>query len=189
MEPNISASVYLQILKELGPYDDHDPDSTFSMTLIPAPSTAPPSSPPVPDNPLSSTPGDEPVTPVQLLFTALTECANLHPDPASDSGSDAGRLPAIAFEGDGPVLDAESRYSGLALPPPMPGSGGWITAENVGEFYPDEGIADDVQNYVYVRSGGDAPALGEGAGSVRPREEEDESGQVNGDETKWRRTE
>ena len=69
----------------------------------------------------------------------------------------------------------------------MPGSGGWITAENVGEFFDEEG---------QVRGGG---RLGDGAGRVRGRDdgEEEEGGEgghagVNGngeeDETKWRRT-
>ena len=73
----------------------------------------------------------------------------------------------------------------------MPGSGGWITAENVGEFFDEEG------NF---RAG---ESLGEGAGRVRGREdEEDDDGSVEGtnghsnggeggpemEETKWRRT-
>lgn len=89
------------------------------------------------------------------------------------------------FEGDG---NTEAPYTTLngtatALPPPMPGSGGWITAENVGELFDEEG------NW---RGGGEA--LGEGAGSVRRREEEDDGVDGDGDpggeaeETKWRRT-
>ena len=55
------------------------------------------------------------------------------------------------------------------LPPPVPGSGGWITAENVGEFFDEEGGW-------------------RGAGRVRGREEGEE-GEGDGEETKWRRTE
>ena len=72
------------------------------------------------------------------------------------------------------------------LPPPVPGSGGWITAENMGEFFDEEG------NW---RGEG----LGPGAGRVRTADEVDGE-EVNGDgdeeeegdgdgETKWRRTE
>lgn len=77
---------------------------------------------------------------------------------------------------------------GSALPPPMPGSGGWITAENVDEYFDGEG------NW---RGGAGGGRLGAGAGSVRGREEEEveeEVGYVNGEggggeeETKWRRT-
>lgn len=74
-----------------------------------------------------------------------------------------------------------------ALSPPMPGSGGWITAENVSEFFDEEG------NWR-------GQSLGEGAGSVRRRDEEDGVNGLNGgetaegedagdgEETKWRRT-
>lgn len=126
----------------------------------------------------------------QLLYTALSDCANLHPDPASPGSGeeDGGAQPNIIFEG-----DAEAPFSTLnstadgqqtALPPAMPGSGGWITAENVNEYFDEEG------NW---RGAGER--LGEGAGSVRRREEDD--GEVNGhggaeeiegEETKWRRT-
>jgi len=65
------------------------------------------------------------------------------------------------------------------LPPPVPGSGGWITAENAGTW-----------------GGG---GLGPGAGVVRAREEEEDEeegygegdaveGEEVGEETKWRRT-
>jgi nucleotide-sensitive chloride channel 1A len=126
----------------------------------------------------------------QLLYTALSDCANLHPDPASPGSGeeDGGAQPNIIFEG-----DAEAPFSTLnntadgqqtALPPAMPGRGGWITAENVNEYFDEEG------NW---RGAGER--LGEGAGSVRRREEDD--GEVNGhggaeeiegEETKWRRT-
>jgi len=55
------------------------------------------------------------------------------------------------------------------LPPPMPGSGGWITAENMGEFFDEEG------NWR-------GPELGVGAGVVRDREEVEGEGDGQGDE-------
>lgn len=69
----------------------------------------------------------------------------------------------------------------------MPGSGGWITAENVGDFFDEEG------NF---RAG---ESLGEGAGRVRGREDDEDNDRgvegANGngenhetEETKWRRT-
>lgn len=127
----------------------------------------------------------QPQNPVRTLFIALSACANLHPDPESESEVDDGngQSPAIMFEGDAdmngiyPLSNGGSE--GAGLPPPMPGSGGWITAENVNEFFDEEG------NF---RGGG----LGGGAGSVRAREEgEEEEGNGDGmeDETKWRRTE
>lgn len=73
----------------------------------------------------------------------------------------------------------------------MPGSGGWITAENVGEFFDEEGnwrggeewTGDEVFGMPGGGVGGGEGGLGEGAGSVRREREEEE-----GDETKWRRT-
>ena len=68
------------------------------------------------------------------------------------------------------------------LPPPMPGSWGWITAENVGEFFDEEG------NW---KGEGEPPRLGGGVGVVRGREEEEDGGEDadgEGEETKWRRT-
>ena len=128
----------------------------------------------------------QPESPTQALYTALSACANLHPDPlSSDDGADEidmdgnehHQRPAIMFEG-GDIsgvypLDSDSAQG---LPPPMPGSGGWITAENVGEFFDEEG------NW---RGGGG----GSGVGGVRGREEDDDGGEGDGEETKWRRTE
>lgn len=67
------------------------------------------------------------------------------------------------------------------LPPPVPGSGGWITAENVGEFFDEDG------NWRGREDAADN--LGEGAGSVRPREDHPDGGTdgLNGEETKRRR--
>ena len=132
------ASLFLQLLTEAQTFDDHDPDSTISMTLIPAAASR------LEDN----TPEEggngapEPESQAQQLYTALSACANLHPDPVSGSDVDVneddgggGQCPAIVFEGDQdvggiyPLSNGEGGGSGL--PPPMPGSGGWITAENV----------------------------------------------------------
>jgi len=118
----------------------------------------------------------------------LSDCANLHPDPASpDSGEeDRSAQPNIIFEGDAPYATLNGTANGqqTALPPAMPGSGGWITAENVNEYFDVEG------NWRGAGKG-----LGEGAGSVRRREEEDgENGgncgveDTEDEETKWRRT-
>lgn len=125
----------------------------------------------------------------QLLYTALSKCANLHPDPPSlGSGEEDVAPPNIIFEGDAQApystLNSAAHGQQTALPPAMPGSGGWITAENVNDYFDDEG------NW---RGAGEG--LGEGAGNVRRREDDD--GGVNGnggaegiegEETKWRRT-
>lgn len=162
-------SVYLQILKALGSYDDHDPESSLSVTLIPAASTnveAP-----------SSPPSDALPSPTQLLYTALTECSNLHPDQDESNSENDG--PDMMYEG-----GDQSLSSGIALPPPIPGGGGWITADNVNDFFDEDG------NF-RPRAHANGEALGPGAGAVRAREENEEGdvgARLNGDATKWQRT-
>lgn len=126
---------------------------------------------------------------MQALYTALSDCADLHPDPATPGSHDD--PPNISFEGDpdnAPYVSLDNHGQQTALPPPMPGSGGWITAENMNEFFDEEGSW----------RGGEA-SLGEGAGSVRRREDEDGVADGTGrstenrdgedvEETKWRRT-
>ncbi|KAJ9371850.1 hypothetical protein DTO282F9_3185 [Paecilomyces variotii] len=129
---------------------------------------------------------EKPETPTQLLFAAVSACSNLHPDPTAAGEEDE--------DDEGGALQGSSLYqAGLiapgsgdgGLPPPANGSSGWITAENMHEYFDEEG------NWI---GGGEEPnlSLGPGAGSVRTREEEtasdgnEETG--NGEETKWRRT-
>ena len=162
-------SVYLQILKALGSYDDHDPESTLSVTLIPSAST----NVEAPSSPQS----DALPSPTQLLYTALTECSNLHPDPDESNSENEG--PDIMYEGGGQLLS-----SGVALPPPIPGGGGWITADNVNDFFDEDG------NF-RPRADANGEALGPGAGAVRAREEDEEGdggANLNGDASKWQRT-
>jgi nucleotide-sensitive chloride channel 1A len=109
---------------------------------------------------------------VQTLFAAVSTCSNLHPDPISqdDEEMDEYGTDRIMFEGN-VGYEGISGLPGVArgasdggLPPPFPGSGGWITAENVGEYFDAEG------NWL---GNGDEneEALGEGAGAVRGRNE------------------
>ncbi|OAA64437.1 hypothetical protein SPI_03084 [Niveomyces insectorum RCEF 264] len=60
----------------------------------------------------------------------------------------------------GAAASATTTTSTTGLPPPMPGSGGWITAENAHEYFDEEGN--------WRGRGG---RLGEGAGRVRGRDE------------------
>ena len=65
----------------------------------------------------------------------------------------------------------------------MPGSGGWITAENMDQYFDGEGNwigGDDDED-----EKNEGETLGPGAGTVRTREEGDED---TTDETKWQRT-
>lgn len=182
-------SLLLQILSSSGPqFDDHDPNGTISLTVIPTPSSAPqaqgqdPTAASAPSPPPSGEQSISPTTTVEQLFAALSACADLHPDPDSNSEIDIN-------DDDAPIHspNADNPYTEVdGLPPPMPGSGGWITAENVGEFFDEEGN--------FRGAGG----LGEGAGRVRGREEDEgaevvdgngvEGGEAEAEEAKWRRT-
>lgn len=114
----------------------------------------------------------------QTLFAAVSNCSNLHPDPTLDQDEDMDDGDdRIIFEGNVgyqgiPGLPGVQRGSADGgLPPPFPGSGGWITAENVSEFFDVEGN--------WIGDGG-GEALGEGAGRVRTREEAGEEEEANG---------
>jgi len=68
------------------------------------------------------------------------------------------------------------------LPAPLPGSGGWITAENISEYFDGEG------NWIGGEQEREGEALGPGAGRVRLRDDGEarEEGSES-DETKWQR--
>lgn len=157
--PNPSSSgqvqgLYLQIVTSDG-FDDHDPDGNLSLTLIPTTAV----------QGQMSGPSDNTREPILPLFDALSACANLHPDPISPSSS--------TEVSDVPVVDSALQDG---LPPPMPGSGGWITAENMSQFFDEEG------NW-------QGDGLGPGSGMIREREEMPDVDEGDGEETKWRRTE
>lgn len=114
------------------------------------------------------------------LYEAIATCSNLHPDPANgeEEEDEEGNYDRIVFEGEA-ENEAVEGFTGVmrgatdgGLPPPMPGSGGWITAENVNEYFDEEGnwigpdAADD----------GEPEELGEGAGRVRVRDEVENDG-------------
>ena len=154
---------------------DEEPES-ISLTIIPT--LAPPQDPPAGDSDAA------PVSPTQALFNALSECSNLHPDPVTNEAKDIEE--STLFQ-NGLIAPGAA---GGGLPPPMPGSGGWITAENAHEYFDENG------NWIGGHGEGDedqeveGEALGLGAGHIRGREAEngDEGGEET-DETKWRRTE
>jgi nucleotide-sensitive chloride channel 1A len=143
-----------------GSYDDED---VVELSIIP--STLSEAETPREGTTANETKPD----PVEEFFNALSTCSNLNPDEDASEEEYGG----IISEGDYATADD-------GLPPPFPGSGGWITSENVDSFFDAEG------NWI----GRESESLGPGAGVVREREEdgtaEDETAT---DETKWRRTE
>lgn len=135
-------------LSDGGPGDDDF--NTVDLTIIPPPSETTPS--------LAS-----------QLYEAIASCSNLHPDPNDDGEDDEDEYDRIVFEG-AAEHEALEGFSGVlrgaaggGLPPPMPGSGGWITADNVHEYFDEDGN--------WIGNGGEAEELGEGAGRTRTRDE------------------
>jgi nucleotide-sensitive chloride channel 1A len=135
-------------------------------------------------------------TEIKAVFEAVSNCSNLHPDEMQeDDEMDDDRIMfegSVGYEGVSGLPSVQQGAVDGGLPPPFPGSGGWITAENVGEYF------DEAGNWIGggqngSEENGDIQVLGEGAGRVRGRDELDGDG-LNGDsnhdadDSKWRRT-
>ncbi|OHF01795.1 hypothetical protein CORC01_02986 [Colletotrichum orchidophilum] len=108
---------------------------------------------------------------IQKFYDAISACSDLHPDPVDEEDEEEdGR---IIFEGEHePVEGYEGVLYGApdgGLPPAFPGSGGWITAENVHEHFDADGNWIGQNGHQdEVDEGGQ---LGEGAGRVRDHDE------------------
>lgn len=176
----------MQLIPSIPDTSEDEPPDTVSLTVVPAASAPRPPSDPAAnaDEALDSDHSPE-QTPVMAMFTALSACSNLHPDPIGpEDEEDGSRLmqAGLAIPG----------MSDGSLPPPMPGSGGWITAENMHEFIDEDGnwintLEEDDEEEEELAD--DQAELGPGAGSVRPRPPESgTNGHSDDDETKWRRT-
>lgn len=146
----------LELLDPHAVSDDDEPD-VVELTLIPS--------------------ADGETSDIQKLFDAVSNCSNLHPDPTFGDDED------LEDGDDRIVFEGNVGYAGISglpgvqmgvadggLPPPFPGSGGWITAENVSDYFDADG------NWIGVET--EEENLGDGAGRVRTREEVDG---MNGD--------
>lgn len=131
--------------------DEDDDYNCIELTIIPSSSS-------------EGTP-----SPASQLYEAVATCSNLHPDPRGEDEDDEDEEPydRIVFEGSA-EHEALDGYSGVmrgntdgGLPPPLPGSGGWITADNMHEYFDADG------NWI----GEGAEELGDGAGRIRTRDE------------------
>ena len=136
---------------------DDDDFNTVELTIVPVAGTT------------------ETPSVAQQLYDAMAACSDLNPDPADgDEDEDEDNYDRIVFEG-GAEQEPVDGFTGVlrgatdgGLPPPMPGSGGWITAENVHEYFDEDG------NWLRGEGEGEEDAeLGEGAGRTRPRDELD----------------
>jgi nucleotide-sensitive chloride channel 1A len=147
-----------------GGSDDSD-FQTVELTIIP------------PQNPSSSE-----ASSAKQLYEAMANCSDLHPDPEVED-DDENEYDRIVFEGN-VGHEAVEGFTGVlrgvtdgGLPPPMPGSGGWITADNVHEYFDADG------NWIGGEQEGEGEEpeeLGAGAGRTRPRDELEKGEGVNG---------
>ncbi|KAH8720541.1 Protein LOT5 [Beauveria bassiana] len=165
--PSSSPAVWMQLELSDGGSSDDDDFRLIELTIVP--------------------PAASDADTASKLYEAIAACSNLHPDPAGadDENDDADYQDRIVFEGSAEQHEALEGFQGVlrgaadgGLPPPMPGSGGWITAENVGEYFDDEG------NWIGpgAEVGGEEESaeLGEGAGRTRARDEIEVQGGING---------
>lgn len=177
--------------------DEDEDEESASLTIIPQSQAQAEATTTETEMPATQTGTEQPPTPTEVLYAALSACSNLHPDTGTNEEEENDNAAQQQHQ----ALDSSILFqNGLifpgnnagGLPPAMPGSGGWITAENVGEYFDEEG------NWKGGEAGGEGgdeaseqEPLGPGAGTVRPREEGNPDGAGEGgeeDETKWRRT-
>ena len=177
--------LYMQLLSSTdGPdAEDTEPESV-SITIIPT-ASAPPAT--ATNNDPIAAEDRQGQTPVVAMFNALSNCSNLHPDPIEPGDEEDG--------GGSRLFQAGLAFPGTSdggLPPAMPGSGGWITADNMHEFIDEDGNWIEGEEEENGEGGdGEAEPLGPGAGTVRTRGQEDGGTGEDGDgadETKWKRT-
>ncbi|KAK3402857.1 regulator of volume decrease after cellular swelling-domain-containing protein [Sordaria brevicollis] len=187
-------SVFLQL--ELSPDGGADDDDfeTVELTLIPpTPTPAAPSSTEATTETEAAEPEPtigkkQPDNEATKLYKAISACSDLNPDPVEEGDEDDEYDDdRIVFEGDA-IEGFQGVFAGSSsggLPPPMPGSGGWITAENVHEYFDADGnwIGGDEMVEEGEEEAGVSEELGEGAGTVRRREDvEDEAAGGEGGE-------
>lgn len=113
------------------------------------------------------------------LYDAIAACSNLNPDPQDEEGKEedeANFERMVDGYGGGVTYGAQNG----GLPPPVAGSSGWITAENMHEYFDEDG------NWLGDEADGSGDhimeELGEGAGSVHPRGQDAEEDGIMGPE-------
>ncbi|KAH7152038.1 regulator of volume decrease after cellular swelling-domain-containing protein [Dactylonectria estremocensis] len=143
-------AVWMQLEFSDGGSDDDD-FNTVELTVIPPSADSDPN-------------------PTKQLYEAMANCSDLNPDPNNGEEDDEDEYDRIVFEGSA-EHEAIEGFTGVmrgsstgGLPPPMPGSGGWITADNVNDYFDADG------NWIGQGAEEDEE-LGEGAGRVRARDE------------------
>jgi nucleotide-sensitive chloride channel 1A len=101
-----------------------------------------------------------PTEAAEKLFTAVSDCADLHPDPDEDD-------------------DQEQEQE------PEPGTGGWITSENLQDFMDENGEFRMPENGSLGAGAGTVRNADQFDDAV---DGDDVNGEDTSDDTKWRRT-
>ncbi|KAI1340864.1 regulator of volume decrease after cellular swelling-domain-containing protein [Xylariaceae sp. FL0016] len=177
--------VYMQLELSDSSDDDDEGSDPIELTLIPYKALPTEQTIPVVDALNSQR--------TNALFNQISACSNLNPDPRDEEDEEEDETDRIVFEGD---AEGEAGIDGLpgvlqgslngGLPPPLPGSSGWITADNVHEYFDADGnwIGDGTEE------DGVSGELGDGAGRVRARDEvdqDDTNGHQNGEDIEAKR--
>ncbi|KAI5461556.1 regulator of volume decrease after cellular swelling-domain-containing protein [Mariannaea sp. PMI_226] len=155
---NRTQAVWMQLEFSDGGANDDD-FNMVELTIIPPPATS-----------------DADPSPAQQLYEAMANCSDLHPNPIDgEEDEEEEYADRIVFEGSA-EHEAIEGFTGVwrgttdgGLPPPMPGSGGWITADNVQDYFDEDG------NWI-GQGGEEEEDLGEGAGRVRAHDEVEADG-------------
>ncbi|KAI1125864.1 regulator of volume decrease after cellular swelling-domain-containing protein [Nemania abortiva] len=171
------AGVYMQLEFSDSSPDDDESFEPIELTLIPYKAISAPGPDELTIDPLNA-------ERTNALFNQISACSNLNPDPRNEDDDededDEFNADHIIFESSvdqGVAIDGlpgvlQGNNSG-GLPPPMPGSSGWITADNVNEYFDEDGN--------WIGDNGVSGELGDGAGRVRGRDEVEQDG-TNGHE-------
>ncbi|RAL62802.1 hypothetical protein DID88_004644 [Monilinia fructigena] len=114
----------------------------------------------------------------KTLYESLSNCSNLVPDEEDEDmeggGAEIQFEGNIGYEGISGLPGVQQGATDGGLPPPFPGSGGWITAENVSEYFDADG------NWIGGEESVEVEVLGDGAGRVRGHDEVDGKTETNG---------
>ncbi|KAJ5177184.1 uncharacterized protein N7482_003061 [Penicillium canariense] len=187
--------LYMQIAVPTAPSSEDDEEQCITMTVVPPRESGTGAAEITAEAGAAQDLSDEPAeTPTQMLYNAVSACSNLHPDPVEpgDEDDDEEGSKFMSAEDHGYALfqlgqEAVGSSDGN-LPPPVEGSSGWITADNMHEYFDEEG------NWIAEGEPPSFPGLGPGAGTIRAREDENGAGEGQegtegeSEETKWRRT-
>lgn len=170
------SGVYMQLeLTGSGPEDDESFEP-LELTLIPYKPAEVAETPTIDASNTERT---------NALFNQISACSNMNPDPRNegedDDDEDDFNADHIVFESEVEQGEAIEGLPGVwqgngtgGLPPPMPGSSGWITADNVNEYFDKDGN--------WIGGGGVSGELGDGAGRVHGRDEVEEDATVSHDD-------